>query len=378
MESSFGTSSDARRKRVYYTETSTIYEGMPVCYEFDATTNVLGYDKAAGGDVVCQSSPETTAEGNQNEGKFIRVEDPDADNTTAFAGVVAGTSYAGMTGPRWLDIYIPNGAIVPVRTDQNCTVGRTILAVHTAEQHLTGPYEYAALAVAVAWETLDNSGGAAIVLAKLEPNIFIRQKGDAGSLLIDDQDTGNDMGPNIIALTSAQATGSCIALDIGLTTVTTSNYAALYLSTTNTGTGAGGFKALYAKGNAYGTAITGLVSALHGQMDVEAGCGLSGIASGLFSKVHVKASAGTLSGAIYAGQFALGLDSAVTGTVAMLHFEHTTVIAKTPDFLFVADTALAIGASAATGNTAHDTDDIAIAVEIDGSTYYIIAQDSKG
>jgi len=123
---------EAQRKRVYYTETSTIYEGMPVCYEFDATTNILGYDKGAGGNVDSQSTPTTTAEGNQNEGKFLRVEDPDDDNVHAFAGVVAGTSEAGKIGPRWLDIYVANGAIVPVRTDQNCTVGRTILAVHTA------------------------------------------------------------------------------------------------------------------------------------------------------------------------------------------------------------------------------------------------------
>ncbi|KKL86959.1 hypothetical protein LCGC14_1939540 [marine sediment metagenome] len=345
MRTSFGTNIvEACRKRVFYTETAqTIYEGMPVCYEFDATTNVLGYDKGAGGVAGCQTSPNTTAEGNQNEGKYLRVEDPDADNIHAFAGVVAGTSEAGKLGGRWIDIFVANGAIVPVRTDQNCTVGRTILAVHSGDQHFAGPYEYEAWAVAVACETSDLSGGAGIVLAKLEPNMFIRQKGDALSLLIDDQDTGNDMCPNIIAITSGQATGSCIALDIGLTTVTTSNYAALYLSTTNTGVGTSGFKALYAKGNAYGTAITGAVNALHGQMDVEAGCGLSGIASGLFAKVHVKTGGGTLSGAIYAGQFALGLDSAVTGNVAQLHFELTTTIAKIPDYFFIADTAQAIG-----------------------------------
>jgi len=222
--------------------------------------------------------------------------------------------------------------------------------------------------VAVAWETLDNSSAAAIVLAKLEPNMFIRQKGDAASLLIDDQDTGNDMCPNIIAITSGQATGSSIALDIGLTTVTTSNYAALYLSTTNTGAGTGGFKAAYIKGNAYGTAITGAVHAIHGQMDVEAGCGLSGIAAGLFAKVHVRASAGTLSGNIYAGQFSLGLDSAVTGRVAMLHFEHTTTAAKTPDYLFEAKYAACIGGL----STSYLTASHGIRVYIEGAAYRIL------
>jgi len=209
MRTSFGTNIvEAQRKRVYYTETaSTIYEGMPVCYEFDATTNVLGWDK--GNSAVGT----TTAEGNQNEGKYIRVEDPDADNIHAFAGVVAGTSEAGKLGGRWIDIFVANGAIVPVRADQNCVVGRTVLAVHTAEQHLTAPFEVAGRAVAVAWETKDCATTTGIVLAKLDPNLFICQKGDAAALMIDDEDTGNIM-LNQIWATTAQASGLFSALQI--------------------------------------------------------------------------------------------------------------------------------------------------------------------
>jgi len=40
----WGLDPKATRISVYYTESSTIYEGMPVCYEFDATTNWLGVD----------------------------------------------------------------------------------------------------------------------------------------------------------------------------------------------------------------------------------------------------------------------------------------------------------------------------------------------
>ena len=188
MESSFGTNSSARRKRVFYTEASTIYEGMPVCYEFDATINVLGYDKGAGGDAACQSSPSTTAEGNQNEGKFIRVEDPDANNIEYFAGVVAGNSYAGMTGPRWLDIYVPNGAIVPVRTDLNCLIGQTILAVTTGEQELGVPLATDSRAIAVAEETVDR-GTAGLVLARLSFDQFMYQDHGGTPLSVDDADT---------------------------------------------------------------------------------------------------------------------------------------------------------------------------------------------
>ncbi|KKK50752.1 hypothetical protein LCGC14_3121890, partial [marine sediment metagenome] len=160
---------NADKKRVFYTETSTIYEGMPVCYEFDATTN---------------SDDGTTAEGSQNEGKYRRVEDPDANNIDAFAGVVAGAEYAGRTGPRWLDIYVPNGAIVPVRTDQNCLINQTILAVTTASQELGVPLVTDSQPVAVAMETVDR-GTAGIVLARLCPDAFMYQDHAGTALSVD-------------------------------------------------------------------------------------------------------------------------------------------------------------------------------------------------
>lgn len=211
----YGTDPKAKTITVYYTESSTIYEGMPVCYEFDATTNWLGVssiDATSTASSITESS--TTSEGSQNEGKFIRVEDPDADNIHAFAGVVAGAGLAGKTGPCAIDIYIPNGAIVPVRTDQNCTVGRTILAVHTAEQHLTGPYETAGRSIAVAWETVDRSSTTGVCLAKLDPNMFLYQKGDALGLLIDDQDSGNTLVANQVNVSSGQTSGRFTAFSV--------------------------------------------------------------------------------------------------------------------------------------------------------------------
>ncbi len=189
--SQFGTSSDARRKRVYYAGTSTIAEGMPLCYDYDTTDNILGYDKGAGGDVTSQTTPETTAEGNQNEGKLMQVEDPALNNIKFFAGVVAGNSYAGLTGPRWLDIYVPNGAIVPVKTVLAATVvGKTLLAVNSGTLTLGNPTmdipDFAttssgdtagtidARIVAVAEETISSAG---LVLACLCPEQFTYQGG---------------------------------------------------------------------------------------------------------------------------------------------------------------------------------------------------------
>lgn len=161
--SQFGTNANARRKRVYYEGDSTIREGMPLCYNYDATANVLGLNKATG------LKGATTAEGNMNEGKFLLVEDPDSENLQFFAGVVAGASYAGLTGPRWLDIYVPNGAIVPVRAGVSCYVGVTVLAIQDNSLSLETPvYGTASATVAIAEETIDRSTDG-LVLAKLVP-----------------------------------------------------------------------------------------------------------------------------------------------------------------------------------------------------------------
>lgn len=172
----FGTNTNARKKRVYYSSSSTIYEGMPVCYDYDATTNILGYDKAAGGDVTCQSSPSTTAEGYQNEGKFLRVEDVGNDGIMCFAGVVAGTSHAGLTGPRWLDIYIPNGAIVPVRSGIATTRAQTVFGIASGSDAFeTALYNTRSAHCAIAMETVDRATDEGLCLAQLFHPLFFNR-----------------------------------------------------------------------------------------------------------------------------------------------------------------------------------------------------------
>ena len=115
----------AHRVRVFFDETSTIYEGMPVCYDWDSTINWFGGSVASTGEVTETTS---TTEGNHNEGKYIRVKTPLVTNFHAFAGVVAkGSPGIGETGKTAIDIYVPNGAIVPVRVGVNTLVGRTIV-----------------------------------------------------------------------------------------------------------------------------------------------------------------------------------------------------------------------------------------------------------
>ena len=175
----------AHRIRVYYFGTSTIYEGMPVCYD-NSTTNWHGGSMTLG--VVTEST--TTAEGSQNEGKYIRVENPNADNVSLFAGVVAkGSPGIGKTtGLSAIDIYVPNGAVVPVRTDSNCLIDQTILAITTASQELGVPLATDSRPVAIARETVDR-GTAGLVLAELCPDRFIHQDLGGTALSVDDADT---------------------------------------------------------------------------------------------------------------------------------------------------------------------------------------------
>jgi len=204
------TDEQATRKRVYYEGTNTVYEGMPVFYNYDTTDNWLNYSTSEGGDWECQSAPGTTAEGYQNEGKFIRVEDPSAGNLQYFAGVVAHGKGVGEDGPCEVDVFVSNGAIVPVYTDVNCTVGRTVLFAKASTQELTGDGR----PVAIAMETVDRSSTSGLVLAKLCPDEFLFQTGANAALLLDDESATDTIIMNQIVLSESQTAGSFVPLYI--------------------------------------------------------------------------------------------------------------------------------------------------------------------
>jgi len=233
MSVQFGTNISVAKKRVkfYNRESSavTIYEGMPVCYIFDTTANVLGYDKGAGGDPKSQSTPDTTAEGYQNEGKFLIVETVNDDNHLWFAGVTTGAKNGksvAATSYEWIEIYEPNGAIVPVRVDVYTTVGVTILALEHDSQALTQPLSTSeGRPVAIAEEDgTYSSGTPGLVLARLCPNEFIYQDSNGTALSAVGSDGGtSDVVVNRINLTTAQTAGKFTALDIRATIESTAS-----------------------------------------------------------------------------------------------------------------------------------------------------------
>jgi len=154
----------AHRVRVYYEGTSTIKEGAPLSYNYDTTTNWFGGSVSIG--AVTAST--TTAEGSQNEGKYIRVEDVTADNQEFFAGVVAKGGWVGKAGPRTLDIYVPNGAIVPIWTDKSVAIKDPLYLEHGQLTLVNATQVGMGHRVGVCVETIDRSSTAGLALARLD------------------------------------------------------------------------------------------------------------------------------------------------------------------------------------------------------------------
>lgn len=240
---SYGNDTLATRKKVrfYNRESSaeTLYEGQPLCYIFDSTTNEMGINKQTG------AEGSTTAESYHNEGKLVQVEKPNDDNLLYPAGVVASGSWCGksIAATSWVDIdvFIPNGAVVLVRADVECTVGVTVLALESDSQALTQPLSAnQGRPVAIAMETntaLDSTPG--LILARLCPNEFIYQDQTGTALSVAVAGT-SDIVVNKIRLTTAQTSGNFCALSVE--------------STSSAGAASNGYGAsLYVQGDLTGT-----------------------------------------------------------------------------------------------------------------------------
>jgi hypothetical protein len=171
---SYGFNPLAVRVRYTYTNasgsTKTIREGEPMCFNYDTTTNWCGFDPQNSTHDGARDT--TTADGYQNEGKYLLIENPASGNLNWFAGAVACGSWCGKSVANGssldLDLFIPNGAILPIRTNANCTANSTVLGVGTAGQYfeiVTGDDD--PLPVALVEETVDRSSTNGLVLARL-------------------------------------------------------------------------------------------------------------------------------------------------------------------------------------------------------------------
>ena len=151
----------AKRVTAYYEGSNTIYEGMILHYNHDTTDNWSGIDRADG------SESSTTTEGSQNEGRWIRLEEPSNANRRFPAGVVAkGSPGIGAAGPSLVDIYALNGAMVPVFTDRSVTINDKAY-VELATNHVINEGTGDGPCIGYFVETIDRST-AGLALCKLQ------------------------------------------------------------------------------------------------------------------------------------------------------------------------------------------------------------------
>lgn len=374
--------SNAVVKRVYYEGSDTVYEGMALCYNSDTTDNWTGYEYADSAETG------TTAEGNQNEGKYIRVEKPANDNLLFFAGVVAGTEKTGQSGPCELDIYIPNGAVVPVRSSIQTYEGESVLAI------LAGDYEFQtstygsnrSVACAIAMEDNDCSSTEGLCLAKLfDPCVFTyNSAGFTGTTAGSSQ--RYELGRGVSSGTVEAKREMFNFENTGGTARVQRNRAELRGAANGgtTNTGAWWYHLRVASSSNTSDCVCAKFAADVNDDSATVSSGTKLV--GMFASAGIgddTAGGGgiTVAGDAYAMWSCVGIDadSTFSGTMAHTYYEVTGGAGSTDAiFWWHAATADSLDASACTGHTDHDTSDYAIPVKIGSSTYYIIAQDSKG
>ena len=363
----------AHRIRVYYenADSTTIAEGMPLCYNYDTTDNWHGGSMTLG--AVTETG--TTAEGSHNEGKYIRVEDPTVANLGWFAGVVAkGSPGMGKAVASAVDIYIPNGAIVPVLTVLAATVtGRTILAINSDTSTFGNPTTDApnygltagtidARPVAIAEETISEAG---LVLARLDENMFIHQGGQVGQELHVGYVGTVATSVNRMFLDFDQTAGYCQAL----------HCRTLISSTGLTQRGVYRFET-FVKAAHINQVVTGFTNIV----DLSTAFSMtSGHVCGIHSTIRSRSVNPTMAGNwVYAYKSEIILTKTTTTALdsepdAVAHFYlNSDVNGTTPTCLFLADNKKFVPMEA-TAVAADDAAANSIVIHVEGADYYIPA-----
>jgi len=182
----------AQTKRVFWRPVTTdtaLRTGDPVCYKLDA----VDHKERTVDPTHLGLTEDTYAEGSQEmTGRLFSVEEPLIDNIDAFAGIVKSLGPKAGADGDMIEIFVPNGAIVPANVVLTATVaGRTILAVMVGTRTLGSPTKdipnYGATAgtndskvVGIAMETLAAAG---LCWVKLDDKLFTHLGGNIGNEL---------------------------------------------------------------------------------------------------------------------------------------------------------------------------------------------------
>lgn len=353
--------------RVYYEGSSTIYTGMPLCYNYDTTTNWFGGTVSDG--VV--SATNTTAEGSQNEGKYIRVEDVGNDGIMAFAGVVKKGGWCGRTGPRVLDVYVPNGAIVPVRSGIATTRQQTVFGILSGSDAFeTAIYGTRSANCAIAMETnADTATTEGLCLAQLyHPLAFNKgsQDQDYEAFKVGVGTSSGDINC-MKEYWEIWSTGGTFKTRWWETDIRADGCSCPYggvISAT---------LRFFAASDAQGDACVNTY--INTQFDSGSIIGAGVSVKNLYLRLYDNGA--TMTSANYLCNLYLEnhVDSSSGSNYQIYSYVHGS---DGLDAFIYAPNNKSLGAVAATGDTAHDASDICIPVNVGGTTYYVVAQDSLG
>lgn len=170
----------AQSKRVFWrpaTDTTVLKVGQPVCYHSDS---ILDHKDRSIDPVHIGLRRDSYSEGAQDKtARLFCVEEPLEANLNAFAGIckVLGPK-AGADGDM-IEIWIPNGSILPCWIDQSVTLDETILGIRDGEADVSYPGNGTTnpgKPIGVAKETIDR-GTPGLCWVKVDPNMFSFQYG---------------------------------------------------------------------------------------------------------------------------------------------------------------------------------------------------------
>jgi len=167
-------------KRVFWrpvTSTTILKVGQPVCYSSDS---VLDYQERAADPTHLGLTADTYAEGEQEfTGRLLVVEEPLTANLKAFAGVVKSLGPKAGADGDMIEIWIPNGAVVPCYVAASVTNEVSILGiVNAGVSFISG-----GRAVGLAQETIDRSSTNGMCWGKINPDMFLYQAATTSTLL---------------------------------------------------------------------------------------------------------------------------------------------------------------------------------------------------
>lgn len=173
----------AETKKVVFrpsTAADTIIVGHVVFYNSDISANWREETTARASGDLNGGGVTAFAEGNQTyNGRLLIVEQATTTNMHRLAGIVKSLGPEGGADGDTIEIYVANGAIVPVWTNENCVARQTILGAVGGSYIMQGPLYGASgtrgHAFAVAQETVDRSATAGFVWASIDKSLFINQ-----------------------------------------------------------------------------------------------------------------------------------------------------------------------------------------------------------